>query len=36
LAQQAREVAALTYRQIEDVLLEWLGYTVAVIAVAPA
>lgn len=29
LAQQAREVAALTHRQLEDVLLEWLSYAVA-------
>jgi hypothetical protein len=29
LAQQAKEIAALTDRQLEDVLLEWLGYAVA-------
>lgn len=28
LAQQAREVAALTHRQLEDVLLEWINYAV--------
>jgi len=29
LAQQAREIAALTHRQLEDVLLEWINYAVA-------
>lgn len=29
LAQQAKEIATLTHRQLEDVLLEWLGYAVA-------
>ncbi len=29
LAKQAREIAIVTHRQLEDVLLEWLGYAVA-------
>ena len=29
LAQQARSVAAMTNRQLEDVLVEWIGNAVA-------
>ena len=29
LAQQAKEIAALTHQRLEDVLLEWLNYAVA-------
>ncbi|HBL12657.1 MAG TPA: hypothetical protein DD379_14905 [Cyanobacteria bacterium UBA11162] len=29
LGQQVREIAALTHRQIEDVLVEWIDHTLA-------
>jgi len=28
LAQQAKEIAAFTHRQLEDVLLEWINYAI--------